>query len=186
MISLQTVCFMVIFLQGSARLGECYSYIGMALRSVLRLGLHRRLPVSSSKADQELWKRLFWAIRKIDIHLSTLLGLPRMLDDHELDQDYLHSPYGDSISSIQTQTMPSDQSSLMAGVNAHTRLSKIFLKMLKSLFYVKGSTLGFQLEQGYPTIHSRILEIERDLQKWTAELPLWLHPDALVCRQLER
>lgn len=186
MISLQTICFMVIFLQGSARLGECYSYIGMALRSVLRLGLHRRLPVSSSKADQELWKRLFWAIRKMDIHLSTLLGLPRMLDDHELDQDYLWSTYGDSVSSIQTQTMPSDQSSLMAGVNAHTRLSKIFLKMLKSLFYAKGSTLGFQSEQGHLTIRSRIFEIEHDLQKWTADLPFWLHPDVLVGRQLEK
>lgn len=174
---------MVIFLQSSARLAECYSYIGMALRCVLRRGLHRRLTESPGKADQELCKSLFWAIRKMDIHVSTLLGLPQMLDGHDFEEDYPYSTYGDC--AFSTLTMPSDQLPLTAGVNAHTHLSRIFLKMLKSLFYAKGST-GSQLDQGHLTIRSRILAIEHELQKWTARLPSWLYPEVPVCRQLER
>ena len=34
---------MIIYLQCSARLSTCYSYIGIALRSALKEGLHRNL-----------------------------------------------------------------------------------------------------------------------------------------------
>ena len=36
---------MIIYLQCSARLSTCYSYIGIALRNALKEGLHRNLTI---------------------------------------------------------------------------------------------------------------------------------------------
>ena len=51
--SIQTVVMMIIYLQCSARLSTCYSYIGIALRSALKEGLHRNLTLfqNSKKLD---------------------------------------------------------------------------------------------------------------------------------------
>lgn len=67
---------MVLFLQSSAKLSTCYSYVGIALRSALRLGLHRNVVADFNPIERELRKRIFWVVRKMDVYVSTLLGLP--------------------------------------------------------------------------------------------------------------
>ena len=41
LMSVQAVICMIIFMQSSAKLSQCYAYVGVALRSALRMGLHR-------------------------------------------------------------------------------------------------------------------------------------------------
>ncbi|KAI5286007.1 hypothetical protein KEM55_000440, partial [Ascosphaera atra] len=86
--SLQAIIFMIIFLQSSASISTCYSYIGIALRSALRLGLHRSVTASFNYVEQEMRKRVFWVVRKMDVHVSTVMGLPSMLTDDDIDQEY--------------------------------------------------------------------------------------------------
>lgn len=63
--SIQTIVMMIMYLQCSARLSTCYSYIGIALRSALKEGLHRNLSIfqnSKRKLDPmeiDTRKRLF-------------------------------------------------------------------------------------------------------------------------------
>ncbi|PWY92343.1 hypothetical protein BO70DRAFT_357455 [Aspergillus heteromorphus CBS 117.55] len=185
LVSLQAICFMVLFLQSSAKLSTCYSYVGIALRSALRLGLHRKMTAQFTPLEQELRKRIFWVVRKMDVYVSTLLGLPLMLSDDDIDQEYPESVDSEFITRDGILTMPSDRTPLMAGANAHTRLSSIILKVVKYIYPVKHAQHRGS-DQRYVVSHSKIREIERDLQAWMEELPAALRPGTEVSPQLER
>lgn len=68
--SLQAIVFMIMFLQASAKLSTCYSHIGIALRSAVRMGLHRSVSVNFNPIDRETRKRLFWVIRNMDTYVG--------------------------------------------------------------------------------------------------------------------
>ncbi|KAJ5684143.1 uncharacterized protein N7477_000488 [Penicillium maclennaniae] len=184
--SLQAICFMVLFLQSSAKLSTCYSYVGIALRSALRLGLHRTVTADFNPIERELRKRIFWVIRKMDVYVSTLLGLPQMLSDDDIDQEYPMEVDGEFITAEGIIQMPSDHTPLMAGCNAHTRLCNVILKVVKYIYPVKNARYRSKLDQRYMVSHSKIREIERDLQTWMEELPPALRPGTEVSPQLER
>lgn len=184
--SLQAICFMVLFLQSSARLSTCYSYIGVALRSALRLGLHRSVAANFNPIERELRKRIFWVIRRMDVYVSVMLGLPQMLSDDDVDQEYPFDIDDEFITADGLLPMPSDRTSLMAGANAHTRLTNITLKVVKYIYPVKNVKYRSQSDQRYMVSHSKIREIERDLQAWMEELPAALRPGMEVSPQLER
>ena len=76
--SLQTIVFMILFLQCSARLATCYSFVGVALRSALRMGLHRSFRDSFGPIESEVRKRLFWTIKKMDVFVVRDTVLLRM------------------------------------------------------------------------------------------------------------
>ncbi|KAJ5887865.1 hypothetical protein N7495_007906 [Penicillium taxi] len=186
LISLQAICFMILFLQSSAKLSTCYSYVGIALRSALRLGLHRTVTADFNPVEREMRKRLFWVVRKMDVYVSTLLGLPQMLNDDDIDQEYPMEVDGEFIKADGIVQMPSDYTPLMAGCNAHTRLSNIILKVVKYIYPVKNARYRSKNHQRYMVSHSKIREIERDLQGWMEELPAALRPGTEVSPQLER
>ncbi|GLI72991.1 gypsy retrotransposon integrase-like protein 1 [Penicillium ochrochloron] len=184
--SLQAICFMVLFLQSSAKLSTCYSYVGIALRSALRLGLHRTVTADFNPIERELRKRIFWVIRKMDVYVSTLLGLPQMLSDDDIDQEYPMEIDGEFITAEGITQMPTDYTPLMAGCNAHTRLCNVVLKVVKYIYPVKNARYRSKSDQRYMVSHSKIREIERDLQAWMEELPPALRPGTEVSPQLER
>ncbi|KAJ5390299.1 uncharacterized protein N7496_001367 [Penicillium cataractarum] len=184
--SLQAICFMVLFLQSSAKLSTCYSYVGIALRSALRLGLHRTVTADFNPMERELRKRIFWVIRKMDVYVSTLLGLPQMLSDDDIDQEYPMEIDGEFITAEGITQMPTDYTPLMAGCNAHTRLCNVVLKVVKYIYPVKNARYRSKSDQRYMVSHSKIREIERDLQAWMEELPPALRPGTEVSPQLER
>ncbi|KAM9915477.1 hypothetical protein OXX80_014011, partial [Metschnikowia pulcherrima] len=91
--AIQTIVMMIIYLQCSARLSTCYSYIGIALRSALKEGLHRNLEVFQSRRkldpiEIDTRKRLFYTIYKMDIYINSLLGLPGSINEDEFDQEF--------------------------------------------------------------------------------------------------
>lgn len=184
--SLQAICFMVLFLQSSAKLSTCYSYVGIALRSALRLGLHRSVTADFNPIERELRKRIFWVIRKMDVYVSTLLGLPQMLSDDDIDQEYPLDIDAEFITVDGIQPMPADHTPLMAGSNAHTRLANIMMKVVRYIYPVKNAQFRSESDHRYVVSHAKIREIERDLQAWMEELPPALRPGTEVSSQLER
>ncbi|KAL1857976.1 Gypsy retrotransposon integrase-like protein 1 [Paecilomyces lecythidis] len=184
--SLQAICFMVLFLQSSAKLSTCYSYVGIALRAALRLGLHRSVAANFNPIERELRKRIFWVIRKMDVYVSTLLGLPQMLSDDDIDQEYPLSIDDEFITADAILPMPPGRISRMAGANAHTRLVDIIVKVVKYIYPVKNAKHRSKNDQTYMVSHSKIREIERDLQAWMEELPSALRPGEEAAPELER
>lgn len=175
---IQATVFMIMFLQSSAKLSTCYAYIGVALRSALRMGLHRSFTDSFDPIEAETRKRCFWVIQRMDTYVGALLGLPHALSDDEIDQELPAEVDDEYITKDGILPMPEGQISFMAGANAHTTLVQILAKIVRYVYPVKGSapTVPGKAVKSYSVSYAKIVEIERDLKDWQDKLPMGLKP----------
>lgn len=177
--SLQAILFMIIFLQASANLSTCYSYIGIALRSALRLGLHRNLTGDFNPIERETRKRVFWTIRKMDTYVSCLLGFPKMLCEEDIDQPLPTEVDDEYITIDGILPMPEGKISFHAASNAHSKLMFILTKVIRYIYSIKGLDESTSpTSYSYSVSHARIREVEHDLQDWLGKLPMGLKPAA--------
>ncbi|KAK6510341.1 hypothetical protein TWF506_009457 [Arthrobotrys conoides] len=172
--SLQGVLLMIIFLQSSAKLATCYSYIGIAVSASFRLGLHRKIPFPDP-VEAEVRKRIFCTIQKMDISISALIGLPRMVHDEDIDQEYPTEVDDQHITKDGITAGALGEPNSTSAANAHTRLVQILGKVIKKIYPIKGlqpSTYGKRA--GYMISYAVVRGIEQDLAKWQEELPPYL------------
>lgn len=158
--SLQTMLFIILFLQSSARLSTCYTYIGIVQRSAIRMGLHRSVSNTFSPIETELRKRIWWIVRKLDTYVGALLGHPQMLSNDDIDQELPEEVDDEYITKEGILPMPPGWLSVNVALNAHTRLVDILAKTVKYVYPIKGTAS-----------HAKIREIEADLQRWMNDLP---------------
>lgn len=178
-VSLQTIIFMILFLQSSANLSTCYSYIGIALRSALRMGLHRNLAHNNNfnPIEREVRRRLFWIVRKMDTYVSALLGFPQLLSMDDIDQILPIEVDDEYITRDAILPMPEGKTSLYAASNAHTKLMEILADVIKYIYPTKGIEQSADVTNSFYVIsHVKIREIERDLGEWLDRLPMGLRP----------
>lgn len=186
LMTIQTIFFMILFLQSSAKLATCYAYIGIALRACCRLGLHRNLPNQKIRPiELEERKRIFWLVRKIDTYVGGMLGLPQMLSDEDIDQELPTEVPDECITNEGIKPVPAGTFSVIKAANAHTRLTFIFRKVVRYIYPIK-SPGSATLDEGYTISHGRIRELERDLQVWMDELPIELRPSDNANLELSR
>jgi hypothetical protein len=174
--SLQAIVFMIQFLQSSAKLSTCYAYIGVALRSALRMGLHRSFNMNFTPIESETRKRLFWVIRRMDTYVGAMLGLPRFLEDEDIDQEYPLEIDDEFITETEILPMPSSNISVMSAFNAHNRIVNVLAKICKYVYPTKGTQSGGKDSVTYSVSYSKIRELEKDLARWLDELPMALRP----------
>lgn len=187
--SLQAIIFLIIFLQSSAKLATCYSYIGIALHSAVRMGLHRSLQINFNPIELEMRKRIFWQVRKMDLYVGALLGLPVMLSDDDIDQELPQEIDDEYITATKILPQPPGKVTLLAATNAHTRLTKVLQKVVKYIYPLKGleyAQTPSRPGQSYVVSHAKIREIEQDLQVWMEGLPMGLRPGGEVSPELAR
>lgn len=174
--SLQAIVFMIFFLQCSAKLSTCYAYIGIALRSALRMGLHRSFNSKFNPIESETRKRLFWVIRRMDTYVGAMLGLPRFLEDEDVDQEWPVEVDDEFITETGILPMPRGQISVMTAFNAHTRLIQVLSKICRYVYPIKGTQSNGKNSVTYTVSYSKIRELEQELAKWLDELPTALKP----------
>ncbi|KAF1985238.1 hypothetical protein K402DRAFT_422203 [Aulographum hederae CBS 113979] len=177
LVGLQAVLFMILFLQSSAKLSTCYSYIGVATRVALRMGLHRSFSTNFDPIENETRKRLFWVIRKMDIYVGALLGLPHTVSDDDIDQEMPAEVDDEYITETEILPMPEGKVSIMMAFNAHTKLVNILGKIVKYIYPIKNPKPA--QAGSFPTYsvgYEQIRELEQDLQTWMEQLPMGLKP----------
>ena len=167
---------MIQFLQSSAKLSTCYAYIGVALRSALRMGLHRSFNSNFNPIEAETRKRLFWVIRRMDTYVGAMLGLPRFLEDEDIDQDFPKEVDDEYITETEILPMPKGSISVMAAFNAHTRIVQVLSKICRYVYPIKGTHSVGKNSVTYSVKYSKIRELEQDLAQWLDELPMALKP----------
>ena len=186
--SLQAVLFMILFLHAFEDLSTCHTYIGIALRSSLRMGLHRELCGGFNPIERETRRRVFWTIRKLDIHVSAALGLPVTLSSDDIDQTLPIEVDDEYITKDAVLSMPPGTTSLYVASNAHTRLILILADVIKHVYPIKGSEQSVQgsTNASYSISHATIRDIERDLADWLDALPMFLLSGEEVTPELLR
>ncbi|KAL7626571.1 Gypsy retrotransposon integrase-like protein 1 [Parahypoxylon ruwenzoriense] len=182
--SLQALLFMILFIQSVSNLSTCYGFVGIALRSALRMGLHRHLPhVKLDPIESETRRRVFYICRQMDTYVSALLGFPLLLNDEDIDQP-LPTPVDDQfITKEEILTPIPGTPSFFEAFNAHVRLMDILGKVVKHIYPLKGIEHGETEGVGEPYAsymisYGKIKEIEKELQQWNEELPFAWRPDS--------
>ncbi|RFU76855.1 n-terminal binuclear zn cluster-containing dna binding domain-containing [Trichoderma arundinaceum] len=174
--SIQALVFIILFLQATANLNTCYSFVGIALRSALRIGLHRHLQHERiGNIEQQVRRRVFYVIRQMDIYVSTMLGFPLLLNTDDVDQQF-PLEVDDEFITPQGIIQPGPGTpSFFQAFNAHTRLMEILGKITKHIYPTKsaGQTVlrGDKPSSTYLISYSKIKEIETDLHNWFERLP---------------
>lgn len=186
LVSLQAICFMILFLQSSSLISVSYSYIGIAQRAALRLGLHRNATTSFDPIEQDLRKRIFWIIRTLDVNVSIILGLPITIGSDDIDQEYPSETDDEYITPGGIIPMPPGQTSCMAATNAQNRLVDILIKIAKYIYPVRLSSRQSKSDNTYLVSHAKIREMELDLEAWAAGLPEGLRSNDSATQELDR
>lgn len=174
--SVQAVIFMILFMQSSAKLSQCYAYVGVALRSALRMGLHRSYAGNWDPIEAETRKRVFWVVRKMDVYVGAMLGLPQTLSDDDIDQEFPAEVDDEYITHEGITPMPEGQVSLLTAFNAHTRLVLLLQKIVRKVYPIKVQNQHGQTDKSYTVPFSAIRELESDLEQWKNSLPPILSP----------
>lgn len=183
--SLQALIYMLLFLQVTANISGCYSFTGIALRSAIRMGLHRRLSHAElTPIEDEQRRRAFYVIRQMDAYISAILGFPIMLSQEDIDQPLPTEVNDEYITKEAIMTPPLGTPSFFQAFNAHVRLMDILGKVIKHIYPIRGMEEcvmkrvdGTDTTRAtYPIDYSRIREIERDLQDWFDQLPAHWRP----------
>lgn len=174
--AIQAIIFIIYFLQCSAKLSTCYAYVGIALRSALRMGLHRSINKGFNPLECEMRKRVFWTIRKLDIYMAVMLGLPQTLIDQDIDQEYPIEVDDEYVTVDGIATMPEDSVSFMTAYNVHTNISKILAKVNRLVYPVRPTDDQPDSGDSYTVPFSVITDIEKDLEDWKRNLPPGLSP----------
>lgn len=176
MITLQALVFIIHFLQATSNLSECYTFVGIALRSALRMGLHRHLPhVHMTPIDEETRRRVFHVIQQMDIFLSTTIGLPLVLQDKDIDQPLPIEVNDEYITEHGILTPPPGTPSFFQAFNAHAKLMRILAKVVQHLYPPNGTKME-TTNVTYMISYARIKEIEKDLHDWSEQLPAAWRP----------
>ena len=170
--SLQTVVFIIVFLQCSSRMSTCYTYLGIAIKAAVRMGLHRRIGSSVSPVERETRCRIFWVLRKMDIYVSTMLGLPSSIADDDIDQTL---PLDIDDRGIHEDGVPLQacrQFTHMTATIAHVQLMGILKQVVTHVYPIKGVEQRIRgTSRVYFVDHSKIREIEISLRQWYDGLP---------------
>lgn len=178
-VSLQALLFMILFLQATSNLSACYAFVGLALRSALRIGLHRHLRHEKISAiEQEVRRRVFYVIRQMDIYISTMLGFPLLLNIDDVDQPYPTEVDDEYITITGIIPPPPGTPSFFEAFNAQTRLMEVLGKITKYVYPMHGQgqpgMKGGEPTPTYLISYAKIKEIETDLQGWYERLPeMW-------------
>ncbi|EKJ71146.1 hypothetical protein FPSE_08652 [Fusarium pseudograminearum CS3096] len=181
LISLQALVFIILFLQATSNLSSCYSFVGIALRSSLRLGLHRHLEHEKiDPIEQEVRKRVFYVVRQMDIYVSTLLGFPLLLNVDDIDQPFPLEVDDEFITHTGILRPPPAAPSFFQAFNAHSELMEILAKVTKYVYPTKGLGQGLSKDNKpastYLISYGRIKEIEAELHSWFERLPQHWRP----------
>ncbi|KAI1344308.1 fungal-specific transcription factor domain-containing protein [Xylariaceae sp. FL0016] len=180
--SLQALLFMILFIQSISNLSTCYGFVGIALRSALRMGLHRHLPhVTLNPIESETRRRVFYICRQMDTYVSALLGFPLLLNDDDIDQP-LPTPVDDQFITKDGIAIPPPGSmSFFEAFNAHVKLMDLLGKVVKNVYPVKGAEQqaedGGQPISSYMISYAKIKEMEEELQQWNEQLPMAWRPN---------
>lgn len=170
---------MISFLQCSAKLSQCYAYVGVALRSALRMGLHRSnrsFNRTFNPIEAETRKRVFWTIRKMDIYVGAMLGLPQTLSEEDIDQDLPLEVDDEYITEEGILPMPEGITPLTTVFNAHTRLVELLIKIVRNVYPIRAKNVQSNMDHSYTVPFSVIRDIENDLETWKSNLPAGLDP----------
>ncbi|KAF3080750.1 hypothetical protein TWF102_002106 [Orbilia oligospora] len=138
-------------------------YKSLAVGTAMRLGLNQDQKKFGVTALQlEMRKRAFWCVYLLDAFSASMLGLPTLISDDEVNAEYPADIDDEYVSeSGFLPTMPGDHTKISSAL-ALFRGSRILSKVLSTVYSMKSSN-----KQSY----KQLQQLEEDLDSWKMNLP---------------
>ncbi|KAJ7595781.1 fungal-specific transcription factor domain-containing protein [Mycena floridula] len=173
---LQLYCICILYLQGTSTPENSWIYLGIAVRCLQDIGLHRKAPNAVRSTENELAKRAFWVIICIDILLSAFLGRPRATNPDEYDQDLpadCDDEYWDHSDPEQAFKQPAGKPSTLTAFLTYMKLLNILAVSQRTIYSVNKS--------GDDTLPksdiNEVVKVDSVLNAWVDSLPAHLKWD---------
>ncbi|KIX07569.1 uncharacterized protein Z518_02222 [Rhinocladiella mackenziei CBS 650.93] len=165
--SLQLLLSFVIFLISNARLASAHAFIALACSSSLRLGLHYRSThhATISQQDRATRRKVFWAVIKLDMYLSAVLGLPAFIDLREVDPAVdltLEKALREASDGLQARH------DISLAISAkHLEVMRLITKAIKTLYPMPAANDENPKTGGNISIRiSKLTQIEEEFKVW--------------------
>lgn len=154
-----------------------WHYKTLAVGWALKHGLHRsQKKMKLGPLTTEMRKRVFWSLYVLDVFSSAIVGLPKLLDDQQIDAEFPADLYISSVSLTKFRDddyvtemgflpTPPGNFSIMSAALALFRASKILARLLSQVYSPQRVSL------------STIQSIECELNDWRNGLPSYLRVD---------
>ncbi|KAI9048299.1 hypothetical protein LZ554_008094 [Drepanopeziza brunnea f. sp. 'monogermtubi'] len=139
------------------RRNTAYTYIGLAMRLSMMLGLHRKIPESSplSAAERQHRIRVWWTVYCLDRMMSSKLGHPAMMQDTDIDADL---PSLDGLSPKDSADFY-DPAYLLASIS----LARIVENVLGNIYHIPQPGRANTFVQGVQTIFTSLRNFQSGL-----------------------
>ena len=158
-----------------------WTYKVQSVGWALKLGLHRnQKKMKLGPLTTEMRKRVFWSLYVMDAFSSAVVGLPKMLDDRQIDTEFPADTYSsylfladvsddDFITEMGFLPTPPGNFSMMSAALALYRVSKILSRLLNDVYSPQRVSMN------------TIQAIETELNDWRNGLPTYLRVDLQNC-----
>ncbi|KAF3932117.1 hypothetical protein ABW20_dc0107169 [Dactylellina cionopaga] len=138
-------------------------YKSLAVGTALRLGLNQdQKKFGVSALQTEMRKRAFWCVYLLDAFSASMLGLPTLINNEEVNVEYPADIDDEYVSeSGLLPTMPGDHTKISSAL-ALFRASRILANVLSTIYSMKSSN-----KQSY----KQLQRLEEELDSWKMNLP---------------
>lgn len=172
-VCLQTIVCFVLFLFSTARIATARGFIGLAVSSSMRMGLHSQTAIEGMCVSESFTRsQLFWTIVKFDVLSKTILGLPGLVDMSYVDQP---RPSGDvkDYAVMSSELEANDRTVRKLAASAqYTDLVIIYAKTVTKLYpRTEAEARQRQKTKRHIIKSAVILELEEEFAAWRSRLP---------------
>ncbi|KAF8492551.1 fungal-specific transcription factor domain-containing protein [Russula emetica] len=164
-----------LFLQGCSTPQSCWTLIGVGIRLVQDIGMHRKRVYSNmDTAEAEQWRRAFWVLVVLDRLMSASFGRPCAIQEEdfdvdlpmEIDDEYWENEHEPD----QAFKQPAGKPSVLSYFVSLVKLIQILAVALRTIYSINKSKifLGFVGPHWEQQI---VAELDSALNEWIDTVP---------------
>ncbi|CAA7262252.1 unnamed protein product [Cyclocybe aegerita] len=174
---IQAYCLTISFIQASSIPQSIWMLIGIAIRMVQEVGVHRRKATLPTVED-ELWKRAFWVLIYMDRVVCLGFGRPITIQEEDFDQDLpidCDDEYWEHPDQEQRFKQPPNKPSLISGFIHQLKMIKI-LAICSKVLYPLNKVVKHLGLVGHQWKLKIVAELDSSLNRWLESMPehlLW-------------
>lgn len=181
---LQALVCTIIYLVWTSQLSTAYTFISIAATSAIKQGLHMTAEVitGSSKSVKSTQKQLLTTLVNIDLYISTVLGLPPLIN---IDTAGTVLAGGQKSTQATSQSFFSHQTNDLSlqpeSCDASVKYSQVISLTASVVWNLSASSTNQSDQVTTTETDTKILrQVEKDLATWTAGLGIALSPSTMV------
>ncbi|KAK1148787.1 hypothetical protein N8T08_008672 [Aspergillus melleus] len=173
--SLQALIIYILYLQTTSQHSLAIRVSGTAVRLAQSLGLHRHSRrFKHPPGEAELRKRLWWAVFALDVHSSTIYGLPRTVQLADTDTDLpINTDYDDLYCDQLSYPLPGETTNVEPFLH-HVLLTQILSRCLEQMYTTTNRRGGV----------AKIHRLQREIEVWKQNVQSALPGLALIQQEI--